>query len=60
MIYSMGLESEQLVKQFNLSDEEFRDYELVLQKFDSHFTPQRNAIHKNFGDTKEDRLSVIV
>lgn len=46
LTHLMGQDSEHLVRQLCLSDEKYKGYELVLQKFDSHCTPQRNVIHK--------------
>ena len=46
LIYSMGPQAEGIFSQFNLNAADSKDYEKVVEKFDEHFTPQRNVIHE--------------
>ena len=42
----MGAESEYVFTQFGLTEDEAKDYTLVVGKFDGHFRPERNVIHE--------------
>lgn len=42
--YCLGPESEDVVKTFNLSAEDSKKYDVVLDKFDSYFTPRKNVL----------------
>ena len=42
--YCMGPEAEEIAKTFNLSEDEAKKYQMVIAKFDSHFTPQKNVL----------------
>ncbi|CAB4036486.1 Retrovirus-related Pol poly from transposon opus, partial [Paramuricea clavata] len=47
LLYTMGNESSKYVfTQFALNEKEAKDYAFVLNKFDGHFRPERNIIHK--------------
>ena len=42
--YCMGEESEEIIRTFDLSEEESKNYELVLNKFDTYFKPRKNVL----------------
>ena len=42
--YCLGPEAEDVVKTFNLSEEDSKKYEVVIAKFDSYFTPRKNVL----------------
>ena len=42
----MGTENEYVFTQFGLTEDEAKDYTLVVGKFDGHFRPERNVIHE--------------
>lgn len=42
--YCLGPESEDVLKTFNLSDEDIVDYSIVLDKFKSYFSPRKNVL----------------
>ena len=42
--YCMGYESEEVFKTFNLSEEEGKQFDTVLSKFDAYFKPKVNVI----------------
>ena len=44
LMYMMGMEAKNIMKSFNLSEDDSKDYKKVLQKFDEHFTPKTNII----------------
>ena len=44
LIYSMGSDAERVFSQFNLSEEEGKNFDTVLEKFNTHFVPQVNVI----------------
>ena len=46
LLYTMVSESEYVFTQFALDEKESRDYTFVIGKFDEHFRPERNVIHK--------------
>ena len=43
----MGKQAESLFDQFMLSEADQKDFDVVLAKFDNHFTPQKNFIHEH-------------
>jgi hypothetical protein len=42
----MGNESKYVFTQFALDEKEAKDYAFIVYKFDGHFRPERNIIHK--------------
>ena len=44
-IYSMGLHAERVFSQFNLSEEDGKNFDTVLEKFNMRFVTQVNVIH---------------
>ncbi|KAI4890200.1 hypothetical protein NFI96_001996, partial [Prochilodus magdalenae] len=47
LIYSMGSEAEKIFSSFSFdSEEEGKDFDKVLKKFDEYFIPRRNVIHE--------------
>lgn len=42
--YCMGIEAEDIMKTFNLTVSEIKDFEVVLKKFDEYFKPRINVI----------------
>lgn len=42
--YCMGPEAEDVMRTFNLSEDEQKDYKTVLAKFDSYFKPRKNVL----------------
>ena len=46
LVYTMGSESERILTSFNLTEEEEKNFNTVLKKFDDHFVPKRNIIHE--------------
>ena len=42
----MGAESEYVFTQFGLTEDEAKDYTLVIGRFEGHFRPERNVIHE--------------
>ncbi|XP_053388814.1 uncharacterized protein K02A2.6-like [Mercenaria mercenaria] len=62
LIYTMGQNADNLLKSFNLSADDSKKFEQVLDEFDKHFNPKKNVIHErakfhsrrqNQGDTAE-------
>ena len=45
LIYSMGDKAEDILKSFALSDEEAKQYFVMIAKFNSHFVKRRNVIY---------------
>ncbi|KAK7105840.1 hypothetical protein V1264_017168 [Littorina saxatilis] len=45
-IYAMGAQAESIFKQFALTAEQQKSFDIVAQRFDTHFTPKRNLIHE--------------
>ena len=43
----MGKQAESLFDQFMFSEADQKDFDVVLAKFDNHFTPQKNFIHEH-------------
>lgn len=41
----MGPEASTIFKTFELTEQDRKDYETVLLKFNKHFIPQHNIIH---------------
>lgn len=47
LIYTMGREAEKIFKSFTFeNDDDKKDYDKVLEKFDTHFIPKTNIIHE--------------
>jgi len=44
LIYTMGPQAETIYSQLNLTEDESKQYNTVLQKFDEYFQPQKNVI----------------
>ena len=44
LIYSMGDQADDILRSFNLSEEDTKKYAIVKDKFDSHFIKRRNMI----------------
>ena len=42
--YTMGSKCEEIIRTMNLSDEESKNYEIVMKKFDEYFKPKRNEL----------------
>ena len=42
----MGPESEHIFTQFELSEEDAKNFKTVTDKFDEHFNPKKNIVHK--------------
>ncbi|KAL6482004.1 hypothetical protein MHYP_G00100840 [Metynnis hypsauchen] len=69
LIYSMGSEAEKIFSSFHFaSEEEGKDFDAVLKKFDEYFIPRRNVIHERAcfyqrsqqqGETAEQYIRVL-
>ena len=46
LVYTMGSNAEPVYSSFKLSEEQEKDYNLVIGKFDSYFVPKVNVIHE--------------
>ena len=46
LIYTMGSDAEEILKSFDLSEEDQKDYAKVLERFESHFVKKRNVIYE--------------
>ena len=44
LIYAMGPEAEDILASFGLSDDESKDYDDVMNKFDGYFVQRKNPI----------------
>ena len=56
LIYSMGREAEHIFKSLQFdSEDDKKDYDKVLKKFDEYFIPQRNVIHDRATFHKRDQ-----
>ena len=42
--YCMGPDAEDVIKTFNLSADDAKDYNVVIGKFDSYFNPRKNVL----------------
>ena len=42
--YSMGIESEEIIRTFELTAEELKSYKTVIGKFDGYFKPKKNIL----------------
>ena len=42
--YCMGPDAEDVIKTFNLSVEDAKDYNVVIEKFDNYFNPRKNVL----------------
>lgn len=69
LIYAMGSEAEKIFSSFSFANEdEMKNYEAVLRKFDEYFIPRRNVIHERAcfyqhsqqpGETAEQYIRVL-
>ena len=48
LVYLMGPQAEKIFASFNLTEKQQEDYQLVLNKFNSHFTPTKNVIYESY------------
>ena len=46
LIYSMGIEAENIFKSFNLSADDSKNFDTVIESFNNHFIPKKNVIHE--------------
>ncbi|XP_064476235.1 uncharacterized protein K02A2.6-like [Ornithodoros turicata] len=46
LLYCMGRKAREILRTFNLSEEETKDYGIVLEKFNAHFTHSRNTVYE--------------
>ena len=46
LIYTMGDDADDILRSFRLSDEDSKKYDVVKEKFDSHFVKRRNVIYE--------------
>jgi len=46
LIYSMGDQTDDIFRLFQLSDEDAKKYNVVKAKFESHFVKKRNVIYE--------------
>ena len=47
LVYAMGAEAEHVFKSFTFADaDDSKKYDLVMTKFDAHFTSKKNIIHE--------------
>ena len=46
LVYTMGREAEHVYKSFTLAEGDEKKFDVILAKFDEHFVPKRNVIHK--------------
>ena len=46
LIYSVGSDAERVFSQFNLSEEDSKNFDTMLEKFRAHFVPPVNVIHE--------------
>ena len=44
LLYTMGERAEDIFQSFNLSEEEIKNYEVVVERFQRHFVSRRNII----------------
>ena len=44
LVYSMGDQADDILRSFNLSEEDSKKYTVVKEKFDSHFVKRKNII----------------
>lgn len=60
LIYSMGDEADDVLRSFALSDDENKDYDKVMEKFEAHFVKRRKNILErakyNMGKQEEKEL----
>lgn len=45
LLYAMGADADRIFAQFGLNENDSKDYDKVVEKFDEYFIPQRNVIH---------------
>ena len=46
LIYTMGDEADDILRSFNLSEDDYKRYDAVKSKFESHFDKRRNVINE--------------
>lgn len=46
LLYAMGAEAEKIFAQFGLSEDDQKDYDVVLTKLNEYFVPKKNVIHE--------------
>lgn len=46
LIYSMGIDAENILRSSGLTNEQAKSFDTVLQKFNDHFIPKKNVIHE--------------
>ncbi len=46
LMYTMGDESDDILRSFSLSEEDRKKYKVVKEKFDAHFVKRRNTIYE--------------
>ena len=42
--YCMGIQSEEIIRTFELTEEQLKDYKLVLKRFEEYFKPRKNIL----------------
>lgn len=47
LLYTMGRQAREIFATFGLTDEEAKKYDVVKQKFDSHFVKERNIVYES-------------
>ena len=47
LIYTMGDQADDILRSFKLSEAQSKSYEVVREKFNSHFVAQRNIIYEH-------------
>lgn len=47
LLYTMGRQAREVFSTFGLTEEEARSYDVVKQKFDSHFIKERNIVYES-------------
>ena len=46
LIYTMGDEADDILRSFGLSDEDSKEYQPMIDKFEAHFVKKRNVIYE--------------
>ena len=46
LIYSIGIDAENIMRSFGLEETEKKSFDTVLKKFNDHFIPKKNTIHE--------------
>lgn len=47
LLYCMGRKAREILKTFNLTDAEFKNYELVKGKYNAHFVHSKNVVYES-------------